>query len=96
MHPDSLMYIGVLPRHSICPYKRRCGATRARDLPNWQNLLAMDESMLSRNVARMCARGGSGWNIAKMIAVAIKSPSRTWVRLCYEKAIPLGKKRQAK
>jgi hypothetical protein len=57
--------------------------------------LEMDESTLSRNVARMCARDGSGWNLG-MIGAAIKSQSRTWGRFCYEKAIPRGNKRKAK
>jgi DNA-binding MarR family transcriptional regulator len=58
--------------------------------------LEMDETTLSRNVARMCARGGSDWTLARMIVVAIKLQSRRWARLCYEKAIPPGNKRKAK
>jgi hypothetical protein len=45
---------------------------------------------------RACAQGdGSGWNLG-MIGAAIKSQSRKWGRLCYEKAIPRGNKRKAK
>jgi glutathione S-transferase len=45
---------------------------------------------------RACARGdGSGWNPARRIGVVIKSQSRRWGRLCYEKAILRGNKRRA-
>jgi hypothetical protein len=56
----------------------------------------MDESTLSRIGHANARWDGSGWNIAKVIGVDIKSQSRTWARLSYEEAIPPGNKRKAK
>jgi MarR family len=93
-YDDALAKVGLkVSQFSVLNAVASRDDTRPAELANF---LAMDESTLSRNVARMCARVGSDWNMAKMIGVAIKSQSRTWVRLYYERAIPPGNKRKTK
>ena len=55
-------------------------------------LLEIDESTLSRNVARMCARGWLRLQPGEGTGAAIESRSRKKEWLCCDKATPPGKR----
>ncbi len=94
VYDDALAEVGLkVSQFSVLNAVASREDTRPAELAKF---LEMDESTLSRKCRAHVRKGMAPAGTLGMIGAAIKSQSRKWGRLCYEKAIRPGNKRKAR